>query len=70
MNCNAFYQRPDGLAPWLRRFGTGPELKAYTFDDFVLYTHPTYFPFPGSKAVKDKRVAKKLRNRLVPAIYV
>ena len=64
------FQGPDELAPWLRRFGTGLELKAYTFGAFDLYTHPTDSHFPSSKAVKDKCVTRKLRNRLVPAFFV
>ena len=70
INYNAHYQGPDGLAPWLRRFGAGSELKACPVGAFVMYNHPKDYHFHGSKAVNDKRVAKKLRNRLVPAIYV
>ena len=48
----------------------GREFKAYAFGAFVLYTHPKESLFHCAKAVKDKRVTRKWRNRLVPAIYV
>ena len=65
-----FIRVQTGLRSGYGALEKGLEFKAYTFGAFVLQTHPKDFLFLGSKAVKDKRVIRKLRNRVVPAIYV
>ena len=69
MNYNVLYPSPDGLAPWQRRFGAGHEFKAYPFGAGVLHTHPKQSRFPGAIGTGDKRITKKLRNRLIPGIF-
>ena len=68
MNYNALFKGPDGLAPWMRRFGVKHEFRPYPFGAFVLYTHRSESPYPGAKQTgTEKRLTKKLRSRLIPA---
>ena len=69
MNFNAFYRGPNGITPWIRRFGKPHEYRPYPFGALVLYVHPKDSPFPGPKN-KDGLTTKKWRNRFVPAIFV
>ena len=69
MNFNAFNLGPDGLTPWIRRFGVFHEFRPYPFGALVFYAPPTDSPYPGPKN-KDGLTTKKWRNRLVPAIFV
>ena len=70
MNYNALYQGPDGFAPWQRRFGAGHKFKAYPFGAVVLYIYHKNDFVPGGIGTGDKRITKKLRNLLIPAIFV
>ena len=41
----------------------------YAFGALVFYVHPMDSPYPGPKT-KESLTTKKLRNRLMPAIFV
>ena len=71
MNYNALFEGPDGLALWMRRFGVKHEFRPYPFGAFVLCIHLSESPCPGAKTTgTEKRLTKKLRSRLIPAIFV